>query len=174
MAFVVEDGTGLSDANAYITVQEYKDYHSDYGNADYDPLDDALIKQYILNATQYMDGEYIGRYGGQKTKFEQALLFPRAWLEDEDGYTVNSDEVPLKVKQACCEFSYLYKTQGFIYQDIDKDSFIEELKLDTMEVVYSEDSLNYPSRLIKTYTKADSLLKAYLGGGVGGITAWRG
>lgn len=35
MAFVVEDGSGIANANAYITVAYADEYFSDRGNADW-------------------------------------------------------------------------------------------------------------------------------------------
>lgn len=45
------------------------------------------------------------KYKGTRTTAAQALKFPRIGLVDDDGMAVDSDVVPLVVKQAQCEYA---------------------------------------------------------------------
>ena len=92
MAFVVEDGTGKTNANAYITVAEANSYISDYARADsgWDALNDATCEGHILEATQTLDLLYAHRFVGIKQDKEQALAFPRYGAYDRDGYAISA------------------------------------------------------------------------------------
>ena len=116
MAFVVEDGTGKTDANSYITVAEMKEYWTDRGT-DYTSLSDAVIQGYCINATQYINMRY--SFKGYPTSETQALDFPRALqtttTTSAEGYNgiidtkynrrIDTNEIPTTLKNACCEIA---------------------------------------------------------------------
>ena len=62
MAFTVENGTGIRSANAYITVTEFKSYHSDRGNT----LSGGSTDQQraLIQATDYIDKRFGHRFKG--------------------------------------------------------------------------------------------------------------
>jgi hypothetical protein len=114
MAFTVENGTGLADANSYITIAEFRAYWTDRG-VDYQSHTDAQVQGYCILATQYIDGRY--SFKGHPTTSTQALDFPRA-LSTHDSSSVDSssgiidtkrnvrvpaNEIPTTLKNATCE-----------------------------------------------------------------------
>lgn len=104
MAFTVADGTGLADANAYITVQEFKDYHKDRGNT----VDggNTELQQQIVKATDYIEQRWGDLFKGRKEFREtQFLSFPRLDLFDRDGKSVLG--IATKVKNACAEYALI-------------------------------------------------------------------
>lgn len=108
MAFVVEDSTGLSNANAYVTVAFCNDYHSDRGNATWTGTD-TVKEQAIVKATDYLDRRY--QFTGNKASRQQALEWPRydVFLNEEYGnripYLVL--EIPIELQRACAEAALL-------------------------------------------------------------------
>ena len=88
MAFTVEDGTGMSNANAYVTIAEADSYIEDYArnNTTWANSNDASKKGYIKEATQSLDLIWGGRYVGVKLDVNQALSFPRFGGYDREGY----------------------------------------------------------------------------------------
>ena len=52
-------------------------------------------------ATAFIDMRYGGRFKGVRSTAEQALLFPRYGISDNDGYVL--ENVPTAVKRATCE-----------------------------------------------------------------------
>lgn len=103
MAFTVEDGTGLTNANAYITVAEFKAFHDDRGN-DYatDFPDDAAIQKAIVSATDYIDNNNSFKGCREFPENPQALAFPRTDI-CYDGEELPT--VPNQLKNACAEYA---------------------------------------------------------------------
>ena len=74
MALVVEDGTGLSTAESYISVADADTYHSDRGNALWTGTD-AVKEEALRQATEYLDATY--DWKGSISLTTQALNWPR-------------------------------------------------------------------------------------------------
>lgn len=106
MAFVVEDGTGLTLANSYATTAEADGYFSDRGNAAWTGLD-AVKQAALIKATSFVDGRYfdlfIGKFPHQHT---QGLLWPRVDAVDYRGFWFNG--IPQCLKSAVCEAAVLF------------------------------------------------------------------
>ena len=106
MAIVVEDGTGKTDADAYISVADADTYHVNYtGSASWAAATTATKEIAIRNATQYIDIKYNGRWRGRRTHDTQALDWPRSSIADRDGYGIDSDEMPTRLLNACAEMA---------------------------------------------------------------------
>ena len=106
MSLIVEDGSIVENANAYVSRADCIAYHAARGNSfNSSPLD--LLDNAIIRATTYIDNFYKGRWGGRKIQREQSLQFPREYLTDEDGYEIPEDEVPQEVVKATCEAALL-------------------------------------------------------------------
>jgi hypothetical protein len=79
MALVVETGAGLSNADAFGSLADFKTYHDARGNS-YATYPDADIEKAIRRATDFLC-RYYTFVGTKKTK-AQALAWPRAKAED--------------------------------------------------------------------------------------------
>jgi len=94
MIIVVEDGTGLENANSYASVAEADGYWTVRGNVSWTgsetEKETALIK-----ATDYIDLRWAGLLRGFRSTEEQSLEFPRTVFLP----------VPLKLKAACFEYA---------------------------------------------------------------------
>lgn len=104
--FILEDGTGIENANAYITILECKAYWTDR-SIDYTGLTDAQIQTAIINATQFIDGRY--SFKGFPTTVIQGLMFPRsnggAIKDTKYNRTVAVNVIPTTLKNATCEIA---------------------------------------------------------------------
>lgn len=116
MAFTVEDGTGLANSNAYVSLVEFKAYQDDRGFS-YAGKSDTEIQQAIVRATVYMGAKYRTRWKGIRVKTTQALDWPRSGVLTDDArypdpayrpalwpdltYLVPEDVVPNDIKSAC-------------------------------------------------------------------------
>ena len=101
---VVEDGTGVSGANTYITVDDFLTYIDNRGlsysaGSDHDDIAANLIK-----ATDYIEGKR-KRFQGDKTAAANALQFPRTDCY-VDGTALESDEIPNILKNAQAQIAY--------------------------------------------------------------------
>jgi len=113
MAFTKQDDTGLvADANAYISLVEMRDYHSDRG-LDLSAVVDADLQAAIIRATDYLDqrfpfvGLILNSYPSQTTEWPRKQAF---W---PDGGIISGLPVPLK--EACAEYANVAQTET-LYQ----------------------------------------------------------
>ena len=90
MAFIVEDGSGLADANSYVTVLEYREYYTDRGIDKTSETDDQ-VQGYLVQGTEFIDLTY--SFCGDKLVETQSLQFPRL-IDDVDV------GVPVQIKYA--------------------------------------------------------------------------
>lgn len=104
MAFTVEDGDGLSTANAYITEQEYRDHHTDRG-IDVTLQVQADVETAIVRATDYVDKRFGRRFRGDRLNSTQGLEWPRSDAYTDEDYLIN--DVPIPMKKAISEYTLL-------------------------------------------------------------------
>ena len=104
--FVVETGSGLSTANSYLSVADADTYHSNVTrSSDWSAATAAVKQNALIVATQYLDIHYQGRWRGYRASGTQALAWPRASVEDDDGYWLDSASLPQRLKDACAELA---------------------------------------------------------------------
>ena len=99
MAFVVEDGSIVVDANSYASVAAADSYHSDRGNVAWGSLDTTGKQQALVKATDYIDQRFGGRFLGYRIELNQSLSWPRVCTIYE------RDEIPIKLKYAAFEYA---------------------------------------------------------------------
>lgn len=111
VVLVVEDGTGKIDANAYISLADADAYHADRFNGCWKGGEDNRNSA-ILQATEYIDREFL--FVGDKTFPEnpQALLWPRTGIYDDEAQLLANDEVPLAIQYATAELAMSALTNG--------------------------------------------------------------
>jgi hypothetical protein len=102
MAFVVETGAGIANANSYVTVAEFKAYCADIGTV-LTAYSDTLIEQSLVRVTRAVDAKGRASFVGTKLTAAQALAWPREDAVDVYGFDILSTVVPVYVKNAVCE-----------------------------------------------------------------------
>lgn len=101
-AFVVETGAGLTNSNALVDIAFVDEYARTFGNpSSWANASVAEKKDAIRTMTRWMNTRL--QYDGSKFVYKQACAFPRVGLVDEDDFSVDSNTVPLRAKQACAE-----------------------------------------------------------------------
>ena len=162
MIFIVEDGTVVAGANAYCTVQFYKDYWDNKGVTVGET--DEQIQAAIVTVTQYIDGN--NKWKGCIVDSDQTLAWPRYGVVDNEGRNIASDIVPLDVQYATSEYASRELITD-IQPDVDELGTIksEMSKLDVMEekTEYQDGTGGYFG--IKQYPMADNYLVPYITGG---------
>jgi hypothetical protein len=105
MALIVEDGTGLADAESYISVADADAYFLARGNATWAALTNGNKEAYLRQGTDYMVQMYRSLWAGERMTSTQALDWPRIDVPSPDitGAFVPTNVVPLEVKRACAE-----------------------------------------------------------------------
>lgn len=103
MAFVVEDGTGISNANAYISVAFYRAYFADRGK-DVSAQTDEQVQGYIVRATDYVEQRFGSQYQGTRKTLTQSLGMPRTGMT-YDGVRLSADAIPALFQMGIAEYS---------------------------------------------------------------------
>lgn len=115
MALTVEDGSGKSDADSYISLVDADIYVAAHSvDAGWTAATDPNKEKALRRATQYLDLEYGGRWKSDRTNEDQALDWPRTAADDRDEYAFDSNEMPSKLLDACCECAVRFITEDMM------------------------------------------------------------
>jgi hypothetical protein len=109
VTIVVEDGTGLPGANAYIDGTYVTGYFNEQRLTRWNNLTQPQQDTAIVGATQFIDLSY--KWIGKKKKVEQGLNWPRVEA-NYPGSDTPIDGVPEQVKKATAEAVWLLMEQG--------------------------------------------------------------
>lgn len=146
MALVLEDGTGLTNAESYVDVDYVDAYFLKRGITEWAGLTNR--EQLIIRAMDYIENNYT--YQGTKLLSTQSLQFPRL---------INGETVyPIALKNAVCELA-LKANSGDLLQDTGKITIRE--KVGALEVEYDSNqddltSYNYVNKLLAPYLVSTS------------------
>jgi hypothetical protein len=157
MAFVVEDGTGLANANSYVTVLEYIDYYADRGIDKTSETDDQ-IQGYLVQGTAFIDLTYT--FCGDKLTTTQSLKFPRL-IDDVDTL------VPTQVKYATIIMGDSVSTLpsgGSLYKDPNQNISRNKEKVGPIEtdVTYTTGGDRTNTSIESWYPEVTQYLDAYI------------
>lgn len=151
MALNVEDGTGQTEAESYITVAQFKAY-ADGRGYDYSSSTDAFIEQKLRLASGYIDTQF--RFKGNRKTSAQSLEFPRMNLIDFSGYDIQG--IPKRLKDACSELTF--KALGSdLYLDQNRGGKVKSESVGPLSVTYADDA---PTGTVWQF--AWNLLKPYV------------
>ena len=131
---IVEDGTGLTNANSYVSVEYADSYFSARGIAGWETLTQAVKEQSLIRATDYIDN--IFRWCGKKTSSEQSLRFPRENLKDYEGNEIVG--VPNCLKQAVCDGAMLISNGTELFQTKNENGDVVSETITTLSFTYSK------------------------------------
>ena len=155
MNFVVEDGTGKSDATSYVSVADYKQYWIDKGlnSSEYSEAQDETIQGYLNQATDYIDSNY--DFIGTPTDADtQALEWPR--YVSHTGIQrkiIDSDEIT----------AFLVKAVSFLALEVKNNGQLEQSESTVISESYGGVSKTYSKAgNPKRYKYVDKLLSNFL------------
>lgn len=146
MSLIVEDGTGMPDAESYVSVSEADMYHTKMANTVWTESSDVAKKEAMLRrAVRYLDGAYGVRTNGDPKNVDQALIFPQVGATYMDGREVPEDSVPQVWKDAQCEAALLALQGVDLATTISAGPRLKRKKTDVLEKEWFEDSyVNQP------------------------------
>lgn len=143
MAFEVETGTASSTANSYVAVADADTYHADRGNTLWASLSTAQKQYALVRASDFLDSRFGHRIdGGYKVDEDQALEWPRIGFVDGDGFSIDSNVVPVPWKRACMEMALRAFDADVAAVDLEPDVARQEkrVKVGPIEVEWQDDS----------------------------------
>jgi hypothetical protein len=151
MALIVEDGTGLADADSYLSLAALKTGLDRRGYS-YAGFSDTDLEVRLRAATNYVDARY--RYKGDRMTADQALEFPRANLVDWSGYTIAG--VPQRVKNAVVELAYAALSDTLM-PNLDRGGRVVSESVGPISTTYAQDA---PAGTV--FMLAEGMLKPYI------------
>ena len=102
----VEDGTGLADANSYLSVAEADAYWAERANANWAAATTVAKEAALVNASMYVDLRWGTSISGTPVSAHQVLVFPRNGLPA----CARGQTLPLRLKWAVAEYASLALT----------------------------------------------------------------
>lgn len=130
MALIVEDGSIVAGAESYVTEAEADTYFTNRNNAAWaasTPAKEAALRE----AAQYLDGVF--QFIGLPTNPDQVMSWPRDPGYDHQGRTIDTDEIPERLKQAQFELA-LQSVSGSLLAPYDRETQSE--KVGSLQVTY--------------------------------------
>ena len=79
------------------------------GNSSWAAASEADRETAKRKAAQYLDLQFSQRWRGERANETQALAWPRSGVYDDDGYAIDSDSIPQKLKDAEAVAALLYE-----------------------------------------------------------------
>ena len=164
MAFVVEDGTGLSTANAYSDVIFADEYFAERGNASWSLLTIAVKQSSLILATDYIDKVFGCFFKGSMLTSTQALAFPRDSFLTDEGLGI----VPEVLKKATAEYA-IRASSAQLAPDVEQDPSGYQVSRKFEKVGPIEERTDFAflgsgasRKLLKPYPAADMLLRTLI------------
>lgn len=162
--FKVEDGTGLTGANAYCNVAYLRQYWDNFGY-DYSTISESQLMTYIIRSSHIVDSRYRSFFPGTKLLDAQAREWPR-----EDSYypvdkiEISSSIVPEEIKNAVCEMAFALNG-GTDLQPVNtsSDATYERDVVDVIETERRYDN-GRKSTTVDRVTAVDDALSRFTGG----------
>lgn len=129
---IVEDGSGVSDANTYIDLDYIHTFAENMGLAL--PSTDEEVKSLILQAMVFMENQ---KYQGMKSNASQALKWPRS-LVRADGYDLPNNVIPEDIKRAQAQSAFLISEEVELMPTVSAGAIVTEETVGPITTKYSD------------------------------------
>jgi hypothetical protein len=158
MALVVEDGTGLENANSYSDVAYADSYFALRGNTAWAALTTEVKEQSLVKGTDYADQRWAGVIRTAPLNKIQALLLPRLVLVTATMQRVYG--IPTAWKKAVCEYALVASTKDLypVAQTTAKEVKLKEVTVGPIKTKTEYMSAPSSSSFI-SYPTADNLIR---------------
>lgn len=163
LEFIPEDGTGVSGANSYLTVDEFIDL-SELLGYDASDIDYPQIEKRLIRAAIILDSRYRDRFPGYRAYYDQGLEWPRTHSYYVDHTEIPSDIVPKEVKMAIVEIVNLIGTGATLQPTISAQG---NIKSERVRADVVEEAIEYHAPvdlLTSQFTQIDDALSRITGG----------
>ena len=165
MALVVEDGTGKTDANSYLSEADADTYNTNHSvSTDWSGATQANKEIALRLATQYLDVRYKSLWKGVKYADAQALDWPRIWAEKEGTYDssyYDQESIPQILKDATAELALRVIEGDTLFDDIIKPGTIKSQSV-TVGPIKKSTSYMGGYTQVKKYPLIDGLVKSLI------------
>lgn len=131
MTLTVEDGTGVSDADAYAAIATVDAYATARALTAWTGSD-AVKEAAIREATIYLDTSY--SWKGAIELETQALAWPREGVTDREGREITG--LPQRVIDACCELAVMKMSAALVTSRTEGE--IASLQAGSVSITYAQ------------------------------------
>lgn len=152
---IVEDGTGLTDANSYASVEFADDYFSARGVSEWADLETEVKEQSLIKATDFIDNVY--QWYGKKEFDGQALRFPRVSIRDYEGAEIKG--IPLCLKQAVCDAAALVSSGTELFQTKNENGDVVSENITSLSFTYAKDESSEKTTSTTLYDTINTKLR---------------
>lgn len=170
MAFVPEDGTGLANANSFISVETADAYFDDRSVTKWADLDQTPKETALIQATDYIMLRWPSeKFKGWQATEGQSLPFPRIYVGN------SALQMPVSLQKATAEYALL-ALDGPLAPNFEYDETGRLVTKKREEVGPIVEEVGYPSSTstnpptYRTYPVPDGLIRPLLNGSGGGVT----
>jgi len=158
MAFAVETGAGVSNANSYASVSAANSYVTDRGVTGWIDLSTSAKEQALIKATDYLEATYRDAWKGSRIAAAQSLSWPRSGVV-ADGFLLLANVVPVPVVYSCIEMAIRAASGETLIAD--QGQRVKREKIDVIEIEYqdySDPTARYPfvNRMLMPYLFSSS------------------
>lgn len=158
MAFVVETGAGVPNANSYASVSAADGYVADRGIAGWTTLTTSDKQQALIKATDYLEATYRDAWKGNRITATQSLSWPRSNVI-VDGFLLPANAVPFAVEYSCIEMALRAASGETLIAD--QGQRVKREKIDVIEIEYqdySDPTQRYPfvNKMLSPYLLSSS------------------
>jgi hypothetical protein len=136
-SMIVEDGTGHTDSNSYVTIAEADAYWELRNDATWAALTDDQKTAALVQAAQYLDYSY--RWVGDRYSTIQAMSWPRVVFFDRDFRAMHANVIPTRIKDAQCELAREASIDG-LAPSMDRSGRIQSESVGPLSVTYFPDA----------------------------------
>lgn len=133
MTLIVEDGSGVTNANTYADIDTVDAYHAALGQSTWTGTD-AAKEASILRAMRFIENQ---QYIGIKEDDDNSLEWPRWDAWDRNGYLILNDVVPQNIVNALCESALVeLVSPNALRTTLVRGNAIKRQKVDVIETEY--------------------------------------
>lgn len=135
MTLTVEDGTGLANADSYLSEANADTFLAALGWTAWAAATSPNKEIALRKATRFVDDAFGPQAKGVRIVDTMSLQWPRIGVYDRDGYYVATDAVPQQVKDSCALAAVLALSTELIPSSITAAAAIHSyrVKVDTIE-----------------------------------------
>jgi hypothetical protein len=129
MALIIEDGSGVANANSFISAASAGTYLNGR-SATWTSASTASQEQALFIAGQYLNSL---NWKGRKTDQDNTMVWPRIDVYDCDNYLVGYATVPNNIKYAQVEAAVFYMDGYDLFSVIKRGDKLKRKKIDVIE-----------------------------------------
>lgn len=165
---IVEDGSGVENADSYVSLDEAIEYCTSHGLT-FSSSPSTLGEAALIRASAAIDARYGASYPGDRANGrDQGLHWPRSGAYDAGGWLLPDDEIPVEITRATIEAAVReFATPNSMMPDLERGGAIQSIRAGSVGITYGSNA-----SVKTTFTLIDGIMANILtgmGGSGGGI-----